>query len=112
MIVGSRIKELRKSRRITQAEFAERLGVTKSAVSSYENGSRLPSYDILIKIARIFNVSTDHLLGFDVRSFVDTTGLTPSQLATVQDIVTTYRQYNELQGSNVVRRNLDDASKF
>ena len=52
--VGSRIKELRVSQKITQNDFASRLGVTKSAISSYENGSRLPSYDILIKISRIF----------------------------------------------------------
>ena len=61
--IGLKIKELRTERHMTQIEFAERLGVTKSAISSYENGSRLPSYDILLKMARIFKVSTDTLLG-------------------------------------------------
>ena len=60
--LGTRIKALRTARRMTQAEFAERINVTKSAVSAYENGSRLPSYDVLIKIARLFKVSTDNLL--------------------------------------------------
>ena len=61
--LGNKIKALRNGRNIKQAEFADLLGVTKSAVSSYENGTRLPSYEVLIKIARIFRVSTDYLLG-------------------------------------------------
>ena len=57
--IGNKIKALRVSQKITQNEFATRLGVTKSAISSYENGSRLPSYDILIKISRIFKEMTN-----------------------------------------------------
>lgn len=52
--IGNKIKELRTEQKMTQSDLAERLGVTKSSISSYENGSRLPSYDILLKIARIF----------------------------------------------------------
>jgi transcriptional regulator with XRE-family HTH domain len=59
--IGNKIKELRTEQKMTQSDLAERLGVTKSSISSYENGSRLPSYDILLKIARIFKVSTDIL---------------------------------------------------
>lgn len=94
--LGTRIKELRSTKKMTQAEFAERLGVTKSAVSSYENGSRLPSYDILIKIARIFKVSTDNLLGYSTKSTIDVTGLTQKQINTIQDVVTTYKRHNTL----------------
>ena len=50
---GQRIKELRGQRRMTQGEFARRLGVTKSSISSYENGSRFPSYDVLLNMARV-----------------------------------------------------------
>lgn len=81
---------------MTQAEFASRLGVTKSAVSSYENGTRLPSYDVLIKIARIFRVSTDNLLGYSSKSVIDVTGLTQKQINTIQDVVTTYQRCNSL----------------
>ena len=75
--IGGKIKKLRTERHMTQMEFAERLGVTKSAISSYENGSRLPSYDILLKMARIFKISTDMLLGNadDNRVTLDVTGL-------------------------------------
>lgn len=94
--LGTRIKSLRNARKMTQAEFASRLGVTKSAVSSYENGTRLPSYDVLIKIARIFRVSTDNLLGYSSKSAIDVTGLTQKQINTIQDVVTTYQRCNSL----------------
>ena len=92
--VGERIKELRKARRMTQNEFAERINVTKSTVSAYENGSRLPSYDVLIRIARLFKVSTDHLLGYSKKTEIDVTGLTRKQINVIQDMITTYQRHN------------------
>ena len=92
--VGERIKELRKARRMTQNEFAERINVTKSTVSAYENGSRLPSYDVLIRIARLFKVSTDHLLGYSEKTEIDVTGLTRKQINVIQDMIATYQRHN------------------
>lgn len=57
------LKTLRIKSNMSQAELAERLGISRSAVSSYENGTRSPNHEILIKLATIFNVSTDYLLG-------------------------------------------------
>lgn len=97
--VGSRIKELRVSQKITQNDFASRLGVTKSAISSYENGSRLPSYDILIKISRIFKVSTDYLLGCvdEKAKTVSVSGLTDKQIASIKSSIDTYRAFNAIR---------------
>lgn len=97
--VGSRIKELRASQKITQNDFASRLGVTKSAISSYENGSRLPSYDILIKISRIFKVSTDYLLGcVDEKSqTVNVSGLSDKQIASIKSSIDTFRAFNAVR---------------
>src|SRR5699024_8036415 len=97
--VGNRIQELRMSQKITQSEFAIRLGVTKSAIYSYENGSRLPSYDILIKISRIIKVSTDYLLGCveEKAQTVSVSDLTESQIAAVKSSILTIRTYNVLQ---------------
>ena len=50
--LGERIKEYRTSMKMTQADFACRLGVTGASVSAYENGTRLPSYDILTQEQR------------------------------------------------------------
>lgn len=94
--IGERIKELRNARKMTQNEFADRINVTKSMVSAYENGTRLPSYDVLIKIARLFKVSTDNLLGYSEKSVVDVTGLTRKQINVIQDVITTYKRHNML----------------
>ena len=97
--IGSKIKELRVSQKMTQNEFAERLGVTKSSISSYENGSRLPSYDILIKISRIFKVSTDYLLGcIDNKSqTVNVSGLTEKQIVSIRSSIDAYRAFNAIR---------------
>ena len=94
--IGIRIKELRRSRNLTQRAFAERLNITKSTVSAYENGSRLPSYDVLLKIADSFHVTTDTLLGIGNKYCLDVTDLTPAQRNTLQNIVSVYSEYNKL----------------
>lgn len=62
-IISSRIKELRTSLELTQAEFAESINTTQAALSGYERGDRTPSLDILINIAQKYNVSIDWLCG-------------------------------------------------
>lgn len=62
---GELLKSLRSSAGLTQKQLAEKLGISKNAVSYYENSLRCPSVDILIRLARVFHVSADHLLGLD-----------------------------------------------
>ena len=62
--LGSRIKEYRKKRGYTQAQMAERLGMTEANFSSYERDKSKPPSEKLSQIASILNVSTDYLLGF------------------------------------------------
>ncbi|MCD8355966.1 MAG: helix-turn-helix domain-containing protein [Clostridia bacterium] len=57
------LKELRKNKKITQAKLAEMLGVSRSTISMWEIDESQPDNDTLVKIADIFNVSTDFLLG-------------------------------------------------
>lgn len=62
-MLSQRIKALRTSREYTQKELAEKLGLTPKMVSFYELGDRVPPPDVLEKLADIFGVSTDYLLG-------------------------------------------------
>ena len=62
---GERLKKLRLQEKLTQQQLADRLGITKSVVSYYELQERYPSPEILIKLASIFHVSTDYLLGLE-----------------------------------------------
>jgi len=55
-----RLKHIRKSNNMTQQELADLLGVSKSTISSYECGVSQPSFDRLIRLANIFNVSLDY----------------------------------------------------
>lgn len=87
-----RIKELRQQKHITQLQLAERLGVTKSMVSAYETGARYPSYEILIKIARVFGVSTDYLLGVAVTKSIDISGLTEHQTELVSGLIAEFKK--------------------
>ena len=82
-----RIKQLRIQKSLTQEQIAKRLWVTKSTISAYEMGTKYPSLDMLIKLAAMFNVTTDYLLGVDKRRQIDVTGLTPKQIEIVDNIV-------------------------
>ncbi len=62
-MIGKRIKELRGNQNITQEELSKRLGVSTSMVGMYETEARNPSYEVLLRIADYFNVSTDYILG-------------------------------------------------
>ena len=61
-MLGARITALRKTAGWNQAELAQRLQISSSAVGMYEQGRREPSADMLVRIARVFNVSVDYLL--------------------------------------------------
>ena len=94
--IGNHIRALRLARSMTQGDFSNRINVAKSTVSAYENGSRLPSYAVLVKIADLFHVTTDDLLGRSSGYTIDASGLTARQRSTIQDVVTTYQAYNRL----------------
>jgi transcriptional regulator with XRE-family HTH domain len=61
--VGKTIKELRKSRGLTQEELAERIGVTAQAISKWENEGGMPDISQIVPLAHVFGVSADILLG-------------------------------------------------
>lgn len=85
--LGSVLKKLRLKENMTQAQLAQKLGLTKSVISAYETGLRLPSYDILIHIAKIFNVSTDYLLGLENKREIDLSGLTENEITALLELI-------------------------
>lgn len=58
-----KLKELRIKNKLTQKELAKRLNITQTALSRLENGTTTAHEDIIVKVADIFDVSTDYLLG-------------------------------------------------
>lgn len=84
---GSVLKTLRLKENMTQAQLAQKLGLTKSVISAYETGLRLPSYDILIHIAKIYNVSTDYLLGVESKQHIDLSGLSQEETKALLNLI-------------------------
>lgn len=61
-MLGIRIAVLRIEKGLSQAELARRLCISASAVGMYEQGRRMPSLDLIVRLAREFSVTTDYLL--------------------------------------------------
>ena len=67
---GIRLRELRRRKKMTQAQVAKRLNLSKTAVSGYENNTKTPSVDVLIQLSILYGVTTDYLLGLDNREML------------------------------------------
>lgn len=63
--MSEKLKLLRKEKGVSQKIVAKALGITLSAYSNYEQGIREPSNEILIKLCKFFNASSDYLLGLE-----------------------------------------------
>ena len=96
--LGEKLRELRLERQWTQSHVANRVGVTASIVSAYEIGTRQPSYEVLIRLASLYHVSTDYLLGIsgkrtsDNQYLVSLDGLTPSKISLVMQLITALKE--------------------
>lgn len=86
-MLGEKIRRLRESREWTQAELARKVGVTKSAISTYELGNRTPSADVVCGFAKAFGVSADYLLGIAERRTVDVEGLSERDETIIRELV-------------------------
>ena len=84
---GYSLKTLRLKANITQEQLARRLSLTKSVISAYETDLRLPSYDVLVHIASIFNVTTDYLLGLERKFEIDLSGLTQQEVDALLELI-------------------------
>ena len=94
--LGYRLKQLRQERKLKQGQVADIIGVNKRQISAYENDSRQPSYDILIRLAVLYHVSTDYLLGFQVSNrTLDVSGLTRAEYTMIADLVESMSEKNK-----------------
>lgn len=92
---GENLKKLRKSRNLTQKELGTKIGLSKAVVSKYENSMGYPTFDVLIRIAQYFGVTTDYLLGVAGSKTVDVSGLTDSQVDAVHQLIAEFAKANK-----------------
>lgn len=63
IVLGEKITQLRKVQNLSQSDFAKRIGVSRTIVGNYERNTNMPSIEILLKMANVFNVSVDYIIG-------------------------------------------------
>jgi len=63
MKFSERLKQLRINNKLTQEELAQKIGLSRHAVTGYENGKREPSIKTILALSELFECSTDYLLG-------------------------------------------------
>lgn len=90
-MLGIRIRELRTSFGWSQVELAEKLNVSKQTVSNWENDNIQPSIEMLMRLARIFRISTDYLLGLDEIPRLSINGLPSSVVAHIALLIEDYK---------------------
>ena len=90
-MLNKRIFEIRLSFGWTQVQLAQKLGVTKQTVSNWENDNIQPSIDMLVKLSKLFNVSTDYLLGLTPTNSINVAGLPTEFVSHIVQIIDDYK---------------------
>lgn len=100
--LSNNIKKLRIKYGYSQPELAKKLGISRSAISMYENGNREPNLELLEAMCDIFNVSSDYLTGISA-----TTPVIPDIDFFLNDeeraIILAYRKTDEMTRKMVCR---------
>ena len=83
--LAKRLQIARINKELSRKQTAERIGVSESLIGLYESGSRQPSLSVLMKLASLYCVSTDYLLGCDTteKNVISLEGLTDRQIQAV-----------------------------
>lgn len=93
--LGSRLRQLRISKHLKQEQVAALIDVNKSSICTYENNMRQPSLDILVRLATLYRVSTDYLLGCQSNKTIDVSGLTTVEMNMVANLVENMTEKNK-----------------
>ncbi|MBQ9411645.1 MAG: helix-turn-helix transcriptional regulator [Oscillospiraceae bacterium] len=91
-MLSQQIRAMRTARKMSQVELANAVGVTKQSVSNWENDNIQPSIEMLVRLAAVFSVSTDYLLGQEARDTIDVTGLSPDVISHLRELVDDLRR--------------------
>ena len=94
---GKRLQELRLSRNLSQEDVAIRLRLHTKTISAYETNIRAPKYEILKKLATLYNTSTDYILNHDNRANLYLDELPPRKQQLVLEIFNAIRREHEAE---------------
>lgn len=91
-MIAERIRALREQANMTQSELSKKLGITRSSVNAWEMGISVPSTQYLLRLAEIFSVSTDYLLGRPATATVSVSGLSEEDIQLVHTLINHLRK--------------------
>ena len=92
--LGERLREQRMLKNLSQKEVADIINVSPSIVSNYERSERVPSLEILVSLAPLYQCSTDYLLGFQTAesdNTLDVSMLSREQKMLLQKLLSTMK---------------------
>lgn len=95
IFLGETLKKLRMENHLRQEQVARLVGVDRSSVSLWENDQRQPSYGTLVRLANLYGVTTDYLLGQSVDRLLDLSGLTAAEAVLVCKLVESMTEKNK-----------------
>lgn len=90
-MLGQRICEMRTHLGWSQVELSRRLSVSKQTVSNWENDNIQPSIEMLVRLSKIFGVTTDYLLGLEDTPRLNVEGLPQNIVAHLALLIEDYR---------------------
>lgn len=96
--VGIKIRELREKSKWSQAELGRKINKSKSTISLYESGAKIPPGDVLIEMATLFNVSLDYLVGIDKNEMVSINHLSAKQKSLIHTLLVELRDPTKAPG--------------
>ena len=91
---GENLKKLRTTHNLTQKELGAKVGLSKAVVSKYENSLGYPTFDVLLRIASYFHVTTDYLLGAESGKALDVSGLSDHQVDILYRLIVEFKKMN------------------
>lgn len=91
LLLSEKIKSIREQLGMTQAEVARKLGLTRSSINGWEMGLSVPSTQYIVELAKLFNVSTDYLLGMEQGAVLNIDDLTEKEVSVLIDLVACFR---------------------
>ena len=92
---SEKLRALREAKHLTQAQVAQKMGVSKAMISAYETATKVPSIEVLIRLSRLFGVTVDYLVCIDARKYIDVSSLDDESAALIATLVSKMRPANE-----------------
>lgn len=90
--LAEKIKQMREQSKMTQAELARALGLTRASINAWEMGLSVPSTPFIVELAKLFGVSTDYLLGLDMTATLKIDGLSEREVSVLMELVACFRE--------------------